>query len=108
MKNETKRVVGIILPICFLAILFSCAIVSVANDMYAFVKPEREVTIVISEPCTLDQVSQILSDNDILNNPFCFTAYVKSKNKEDVVEKFKGEISLSSSMSYREILAVFI
>lgn len=107
MKDETKRVVGIVLPICFLSILVSCAVVSVANDMYAFVKPEREVTLVISEPCTLDQISRILSDNDILYNPFCFVAYVKAKDRIAQIEAFRGEITLNSAMSYREILAVF-
>ena len=107
MKNEIKRVFCILLPICFFAILISCAVISAANDMYAFVKPEREITILISEPCTLTQISRILSENDILYNPFFFVAYVKNKDKVNTIESFKGEITLNSCMSYREILAVF-
>ena len=107
MKKETKRVVSIILPVCFLSIFLSGAIVSVTNDIYAFVKPDKEVTVIVPESGSIDEISQILYKNNVLNNPFCFSAYVKSKDKISQIENFSGEITLNSNMSYREILAFF-
>ncbi len=96
------------MPILFLAVLLSCAIITVTNDMYAFVKPEREVTLVINKGQTVDEISQQLAQNGIVSNPFVFSSYVKSKGKIVELEKYQGEITLNSAMSYREILAVFI
>jgi len=108
LKKETKRVVAVVLPICFFAILLALAVLSVANDMYAFYKPVREVTVTITDVHTVDEISQLLFEKDIIYNPFCFSLYVKSKDKISELESFQGEITLSSNMSYREILAVFI
>ena len=108
MKNEVKRVIAVLLPICFFAILLSCGTISVVNDMYAFIKPEREVTLLITGAQSVDEISGILGENNIISNPFCFSAYVKNKNKVAEILSFQGEITLNSKMSYREILAVFL
>ena len=73
--------------------------------MYAFVKDDREVTLWLEEPATLNEISRFLGQKKVVNNPAAFTLYVKSKNKVDTVEGFVGELTVNSKMSYREILA---
>lgn len=109
--NKTKtpgvlrRTFAKILPICLFSLFLSGFILSVANDMYAFIKEDREVTLWLEEPATLNEISRALGENKVVNNPAAFSLYVKSKNKSDTVESFVGELTVNSKMSYREILA---
>ena len=111
-QNDKTKTVGVvrrtfakILPICLFSLFISGFILSVANDMYAFVKDDREVTLWLEEPATLNEISRFLGQKKVVNNPAAFTLYVKSKNKVDTVEGFVGELTVNSKMSYREILA---
>ena len=103
-----RRALGLILPLCVLSVLLSGLFISVVNDIYAFVKEDRLVTIDINEQNTLEQISDMLLDSGIIKNKEIFCAYVKSKNKQAAVEEFVGEITLNTSMSYREILLSLI
>lgn len=107
MRKEVKRILGIILPIAFISVLFASVVVSVANDVYAFVKPDETVVLKLDAGTSVDDLSDILAKNGILKNPFVFSFYVKRKNKIDVIENFSGELTLNSNMSYREILSSF-
>ena len=102
-----NRALGYIAPICVLSLLICAAIVSVANDMYAFVKSGDEVSINITDTEDIDDVAELLGDEGIINNPAIFSLYVKRKGKEEKLINFRGEIVLSPSMSYREILSSF-
>ncbi len=104
-KEALKRAFGIILPLCMLSILIAGAVCSVANDMYAFVKKDREVTIEIREGTSLSEFSKMLAKNDIVDNPTVFCLYVRSKKKTDKIENFSGEVTLDRAMSYREIVS---
>ena len=106
-KAHVGRTLGYIVPICVLSVLICAAVVSVANDMYAFVKNGDEVRINITDADGLSDVAGILADNGIINNPAVFSLYVKRKGKEELLIGFRGEIALSPSMSYREILSCF-
>ena len=110
-KNKTgsvglvRRTFAKILPICLLSFFISGFILSVANDMYAFVKQDAEVTLRFEEACSLEEFSKALGQKKIVKNPAVFSLYVRSKNKADIVERFVGELTLNSKMSYREILS---
>ncbi len=81
--------------------------VSIANDLYAFVKPDREITLSIDEPCSLKELSKELEDQGVIANPTVFRLYVQSKGKGELLESFCGTLTLNSSMSYRQILLSF-
>lgn len=98
------RAFGTLIPLALLALLLSALILSIANDMYAFVKKDHEVTLHFTESATLDEFSGTLKANGILKNPSIFKLYVISKGKRSAVESFLGEIELNSSFSYRQIL----
>ena len=102
--NTVRRALSKILPICFFSLLISGLVLSVANDMYAFVKDDIEVKLQLEEPYSLQEFSKILGQNEIVKNPSVFSLYVRLKNRSEKVEEFVGEVKLNSKMSYREIL----
>ena len=106
-KSATKRAMSVILPLCMLSFLICGLICSAANDIYAFKKRDKEITLSIEIPSSLKTVSEMLGKNGIVNNAAFFELYVKLKGKADKIENFTGEIMLNASMSYREILEAF-
>ncbi len=106
-ERRIRRASAIILPLFFLSILIAAMIISVANDMYAFVKPERDIILEITEEYELRDISRLLADNGVISNPTVFSIYVISKNARERVSDFSGTLSLNSNMSYREILRSF-
>ena len=105
--EKIKRACSVIIPLCFLSILLAAAIISVGNDMYAFVKREEQVNLYFENSSSVYSVAQALEANGIINNPSLFSLYVKSKGGEGKLKNFSGEIILSTDMSYREILKAF-
>ena len=102
-----KKAMSRLLPICFVSVFISLLVCSVANDMYAFVKKDQDVNISIYDNLSLNEISDILSNSGIINNPDVFKLYVRFKNKTYVFEGFTGEATLNSSMSYRQIISEF-
>lgn len=105
--QKIRRICSIVVPLCFFSIILAAAIVSVANDMYAFVKPDTAVSITLDSPKTVYSAAKTLSENGIINNPAVFSLYVRTKGAEEKITSFSGEIYLCASMSYRQILKSF-
>lgn len=103
-RRTVRRVFRKILMIALCAALLAATVISIANDMYAFVKPDRTAHLSLPETESLSAFSRRLEQNGILANPHIFSLYVRSKDKVGVVEEFHGDIVLDSSMSYRDIL----
>ena len=103
-KKAVRRIFSVIFVMALTAAFFACLLISVTNDMYAFIKTDGEVVLTVSSPLSVSEFSKLLHDNDIISNPHIFSLYIKSKNKTEVVESFSGEALLDRSMSYREIL----
>ncbi len=101
---SARRAFGIIIPLFLLSALIACLIISVTNDMYAFVKPDREEKLTVTSPITDKQLSLILKEKGIIKNDFVFYLYMRSKGKSDDISLLLGEWTLNSNMSYREIL----
>ena len=107
LLDTVKRALARVIPICFVALLFAGLVCSVANDMYAFVKSDNDVELILEDPLTVNEISDTLARSGVLKKPMVFMLYVKLKNKESVLEEYTGELNLNSSMSYREILSAF-
>ena len=103
-KKLIKNTFEIVIMITLLAALLALAVISVANDMYAFVKPDASVTLNVDEPLDLSSMSKLLQSQGIIKNPTVFSLFVRSKGKADKLEAFSGEIVLRQDMSYREIM----
>ena len=104
-KKAVRRIFSSIFVMALTAAFFACLLISVTNDIYAFIKCDGEILLNVSSPLTVTEFARLLHDNDIISNPHIFSLYIKSKNKTEVVESFSGEALLDRSMSYREILA---
>ncbi|MBQ9113223.1 MAG: hypothetical protein IJY08_06550 [Clostridia bacterium] len=98
------RAFGIIIPLCLLGALLAGLVVSVANDMYAFVKPDRDVTVTVDAPLSDKELALLLQKSGVINNAFVFQIYLRSKGKSEELASLTGELLLNSGMSYREIL----
>ena len=81
--------------------------IAVANDIYAFVKPDRPITLTLDTPMTLPELSVAMSDMGVIQNPTLFRLYVESKHRVSLLETYTGTLQLNASMSYREILLAF-
>ena len=103
---KIRRACAILLPLYFFSILLSAALISVTNDLYAFVKPDKNIIVTLDGGNIFD-TARHLEKSGVINNPTCFALYVRSKSAEERVLSFSGELSLNSSMSYREILTSF-
>ncbi|MGN1409913.1 MAG: endolytic transglycosylase MltG [Eubacteriales bacterium] len=102
--SVVKAIVYIIFVIVISAFL-AVAIIFVGNDVYAFVKSDEVVEITIPEYATLDEVSQILYENDIIKYPQVFKLYAVSK--KDDGEFLAGTYSVSPMMNYDTLLGEF-
>ena len=105
--QRIRRACSVIIPLCFLSVLISAATISAANDIYAFVKPNNTVTLSFDESSSVYSVACTLEEKGVINNPALFSLYVKSKHREEKIEKFRGDITLRTNISYREILSAF-
>ena len=75
-----------------------------ANDIFAFVKDDVEVTIEVTEDMSLTEIADTLYRNDIIEYPSLFKLYFKSKS--DTLELEPGEYTISASMNYSQIMAI--
>jgi len=105
--QRIKRACSVIIPLCFLSLLIAAAAVSAANDMYAFVKPNKTVNLSFDGSVSVYSVALVLEEKGVIDNPALFSLYVKSKHREEKIKKFRGDITLQTNISYREILSAF-
>lgn len=89
------------------ALLCVGLLTSVVNDLYAFVKTDRDVSLSVTEPQSLDEWARMLKQKGVIQNPTVFQWYVKRQGKSERIESFWGTMILNESMSYREILLAF-
>ncbi len=100
-----KEALSCVVPL-FLFSLFLCAVLlSVANDMYAFVKPDTELCLTIEKGTDAKALADALYRGGVIKNPEVFSLYVSSKGKADRLLLSSGEVTLNASMSYRELLS---
>ena len=100
VRNVFERVVIMTLIAVFIAL----SVISVANDMYAFVKSDNTIQITLNSPTELTQLSKLLQREGIIKNPTIFVLFIKSKGRQEKLESFVGETTLRQNMSYREIM----
>ena len=104
-KNKLLRnTFEIIIMITLLSALIALAVISVANDIYAFVKPDGQVVFNVSEPLGLGELAKQLQAEGVIKNPTVFSLFIKSKGRTEKLQNFSGEVMLRQNMSYREIM----
>ena len=104
-RSFHRRAAGAIVMLTLWSLLVALLILSVANDLYAFVKPDRSLTVELRPDTTPWSLSLLLSKEGIIDHPLLLSLYLRSKGITDAVTVPSEPISLCASMSYREILA---
>lgn len=104
-KISTRTAFGALVPLMLLALMLAGIVISVANDMYAFVKPDENIGVKIIAPLNDSELSKLLRESGVIENELIFTLYLRSKHKDGLVPSLTGEWTLNSNMSYREILS---
>ena len=89
--------------VALVAVVLGMFLVTGVNDLLAVSRAEENKTLVtIPEHATLDQVTEILSENGVINEPFFFKAYAKvTKSTEGFLP---GSYNMDTNMDYEAIL----
>ena len=87
------------------SVLLAVMIINVTNDVFAFVKDETEVTVVVPENCDTETLAELLGDAGAIKYPSVFEFYVKFKKKEG--EYLPGTYSISPALNYDYMVAEF-
>lgn len=99
--------------ICVSVYYLSSTIINVANDMFAFVKPDKDITVTIPEGATTQDIAEILEKNEVIQNASVFKMYtdLRIKKSSSLNGKFlSGSVTLNSNMNYdalRSALALY-
>lgn len=103
-RKFRRRVFGTVVSLSLWAILCSALLLSVANDMYAFIKKDLSVEITTEEALSYKDMANRLSVEGVIANPTVFSFYLKKKLPEELLELPPLQLRLNANMSYREIL----
>lgn len=108
------------------SIIISMTVILVGNDMYAFVKEEADVEVVIPVGSTVGDLTDILSDAGLIKYPKIFKFYADHKTKDnenfatlefvpadyEMPEKktafIAGTYTLNTIMDYEDLLWSFL
>ncbi len=100
-----KSALGRVIPLFLLCLLLAALLVSVFNDIYAFVKPEGEAHLVLTSPVGKWELCERLYECGIIERRISFYIYLWRSEYFEKLSSLNGEWSLRTDMSYREILA---
>ena len=84
--------------------------ISCANDVFAFVKEEKTVEVVIPDYVTSDELADILGEAGAINYPWLFRLYCDLKDV-DVSPAYKfqsGSYTISTAMNYDTLMLSFV
>ncbi len=106
--NTVVSVVKAIVYIVFVMIVsvfLALVIINVGNDMFAFVKSDELVEVTIPEYATLDEVTDVLYQNDIIRYPTIFKLFAVAE--EDDRKFVAGNYTVHGMMNYEDLLDAF-
>ncbi len=99
-----KAVIYIIFVIV-ISVFLAFGMITVGNDVFAFVKSDEVVELTIPEYATIDDVAEVLFMNDVIKYPEVFKLYAAIK--EDNGEFLAGTYSVSPMTNYDDLLDAF-
>lgn len=94
------RFYGIIL---ITSLLLTWGIVSVANDIFAFIKPEESVIVTIPQGESVSGIAKTLKSSNVIKHPLVFRLYSKLKKADGKYQY--GDYALNSNLSYDQIIS---
>ncbi len=106
LTGFAKVFVYLVLVFC-ISIFISITAIKVGNDIFAFVKEDKEVTIVIPKGATTEDVAQILKDNGIIEYPKVYKMYTAFRidRRSYLTGEYKqGEVVVNPMLNYDQLL----
>lgn len=103
MSSVTKSVIYIA-AVILVSIILSSVIITNANDVFAFVKDDKTVSLEIKPGTDLNDLAEQLKDEDIIKHKNTFKFFIKFRHK-DSDSYAPGTYTVSSSMSYDQIIS---
>lgn len=85
------------------AVLITIGIVSVANDIFAFIKPDESIIVTIEQGGSAAGVAKVLGDSGVIKHPLIFRLYSKLKKADGKYQY--GDYTLNSSLGYDQIIS---
>ena len=102
--NSVTRSLIYIAAVMLVSILLSWFIITNANDIFAFVKDEKTVSITIEPGTDLAELAELLDGEGIIQHKNTFKFFIKFRNK-DSDSYAPGTYTVSSTMSYDQIIS---
>ncbi len=104
VPSLTKAVIYIVSVIVISAFL-GAACISLANDIFAFVKEDKEVKVFIPENADIEAVTDILYECGAIDYPFLFKLYAELRHDDG---KFvSGEYTIKTNENYDALRSAF-
>ena len=98
IMSAVKAVIYIVFVIA-VSIPLSIFVINTANDVFAFVKEEKVIEVVIPEYATIDDVGDILGEAGVIKYPWAFKlwSYLKTKNNQPTFVAGTYEVSTTEN-----------
>ncbi len=99
--------------VLIVSVIVAYFIIQFANDVFAFVKPEEAVTVVIPKDATVGEVADILGESGVIKYPSLFRIYAKLMDEDGVDEDgnsvfIAGTYEVSPMNNYMQLLPYFM
>ena len=112
-ERETKeKVPGIVKALIYIgsvfvvSVILATMIILIVNDVFAFVKDDREISMSINEYATLEQIADQLHEYDVIKFPKVFVLWSRLRHNDDS-KYVSGIYTVSPMQNYDELLATF-
>ena len=93
-----------VVVVLIISAYLSYMVITVGNDVFAFVKGDREVTVTIPEDATRKQVAYLLESNGLIEYDWAFNLFSVYQWDDDT-SFIAGEHTLNTSMNYSQMLS---
>ncbi len=106
-----NTVISIVKAVVYITFIFVVSIfisyftIVIGNDVFAFVKSDEAVEVVIPEYATVDDVAEILYKSDVIKYPNIFKLFADIKDFEG--EFVPGTYTVTPMMNYESLLDAF-
>ncbi len=99
-----------IVAIITVSVALAVFALSCANDIFAFVKEDNKVDVVIPEYVTSDELSEILGEAGAINYPWLFRFYcdLKGVDSSDGYKFAAGEYTIGTDLNYDTLMLSFV
>ncbi len=103
-----KSVLYLVFVVC-VSIIVAWFAITLANDIFAFVKSDKEVVLTIGEDTTFRQLASELEHKGVVEYPLFFRIYNSFKNRDSETpqELEAGEYTILSNLNYDELISTF-